>query len=99
MDTGEAQRYETFLRPEEKRWADWISRQQARIAAALDDLEKNWKSELSSVNCGSIAVACMLGYLDFRYGDMGWRDTRPNLATFYEGFAKRPSMMATRPPA
>lgn len=99
MDTGVALRYETFLRPEDKRWPEWIARQQARLTAALDDIENNWKTELSSMNCGSIAVACMLGYLDFRYTSMGWRDGRPNLAAFYEGFAKRPSMMATMPPA
>jgi len=99
MDSGVALRYETGLRPAEKQWPDWIERQKERLATALDDLEANWKTELSSVNCGSIAVGCLLGYLDFRYGDMGWRDNRPNLATFYEGFAKRPSMMQTMPPA
>lgn len=99
MDSGVALRYETGLRPEEKRWPDWIERQKVRMNTALDDLEANWKTELSSVNCGSIATACLLGYLDFRYADMGWRDTRPNLASFYETFAKRASMMDTMPPA
>ena len=89
MDSGVALRYETGLRPADKQWPDWIERQKARIATALDDIEANWKTELSSVNCGSIAVGCLLGYLDFRYGDMGWRDSRPNLASFYETFAKR----------
>jgi len=99
MDSGVGLRYETGLRPETMRWPEWIERQKVRIAAGLDDLEANWKDELAGVNCGSVATACLLGYLDFRYGDMGWRNGRSKLAAFYEGFAKRPSMMATNPPS
>jgi glutathione S-transferase len=36
--------------------------------------------------------------LDFRYDDKNWRASCPSLAAWYETFAKRPSMEATRPP-
>jgi glutathione S-transferase len=96
MDSGVNLRYETGLRPEAMRWPEWIERQKVRLAAGLDDLEASWTGELGDVNCGSIATACVLGYFDFRYGDMGWRNGRPKLAAFYEAFAARPSMQATK---
>ena len=99
MDAGVSLRYETAVRPEEKRWPDWVARQHARMEAGMDDLENNWASELEAINAGTIAVAVVLAYFDFRYGDLGWRDNRPKLAAFYEGFAKRSSMTATQPPA
>jgi hypothetical protein len=32
---------------------------------------------------GHIAIAVMLGYLDFRFPDDGWRRRRPRLAAWY----------------
>jgi len=99
MDAGVSRRYETAVRPEEKRWPDWVARQHTRMEAGLDELENNWSDELASVNAGSIATAIVLAYFDFRYGDLGWRNSRPKLAAFYEEFATRPSIAATQPPA
>jgi glutathione S-transferase len=45
---------------------------------------------------GQVAVGCALGYLDLRHDDKGWRDGRPALAAWFEGFSARPSMQATR---
>ncbi len=99
MDAGVSRRYETAVRPEEKRWPDWVARQHTRMEACMDDLENNWAGEFQSLHAGTIATAVALGYFDFRYGDLGWRDGRAKLAAFYEDFAKRPSMAATQPPA
>ncbi|MDP2801456.1 MAG: hypothetical protein Q8O26_06185 [Phreatobacter sp.] len=38
-----------------------------------------------------------LGYLDFRFPDIGWRNGHARLAAWYAGFAERPSMKATAP--
>ncbi|HLY56000.1 MAG TPA: glutathione S-transferase C-terminal domain-containing protein [Stellaceae bacterium] len=46
---------------------------------------------------GEIAIGCTLGYLDFRFSELGWRDSHPRLARFYEGFGARKSMQATLP--
>ena len=47
---------------------------------------------------GQIAkVAGALGYLDFRFPDLGWRTGRPAAAAWYEAFARRPSMQRTKP--
>jgi hypothetical protein len=67
-----------------------------RIVAALDDLETRWKGDLGSITAGSIACAAALGYLDFRLADIAWRNGRPSLDAFYDRFAARRSMEATK---
>ena len=69
------------------------------MAAAADALEKEAASFGTGLDIGLIAIACALGYADFRYAADEWRKGRPNLAKWYEGFARRPSMQRTAPPA
>ncbi|MCC2675063.1 MAG: glutathione S-transferase protein, partial [Ramlibacter sp.] len=38
-----------------------------------------------------------LGYLVFRFPDIDWRTTYPNLAKLYEKLAARPSFIETLP--
>jgi glutathione S-transferase len=98
LDAALLCRYETVMRPEEKRWADWYNGQMEKIDSGLDDLSRNWLGRLQgSVSAGSIAVACTLGYLDFRFADKDWRTGRNALADWYGVFAERESMKATWP--
>ena len=90
-------RYETTLRPDEKRWPEWIEGQMRKVRAGLDALEGEAASFGSGVDIGLIAIGCALGYLDFRYPNEKWRDKRPKLASWFDGFSKRPSMAATAP--
>lgn len=97
MDAGVLTRYETFLRPENLRWADWIAGQGGKIARGVDALAAEAGALNKGIDIGAIACACALGYLDFRFPDMAWRDGRGALADWYEGFAARPSMQQTAP--
>ena len=97
LDAAVGTRYETFLRPEERRWPDWVAGQKAKVRGALDALEAEAASFGETVDIGTIAIACALGYLDFRFAADDWRAGRPTLAAWYESFAQRPSM-ATTPP-
>ena len=98
MDAAVLARYERALRPEDKRWADWEKGQVAKVTSSLDAIEKQSLKLLNGpVNIGAIAVAAALGYLDFRFADLEWRKSRPGLKTWFEKFAKRPSMRATEP--
>ncbi|MCY4453764.1 MAG: glutathione S-transferase N-terminal domain-containing protein [Immundisolibacterales bacterium] len=99
LDAAILCRYETFLRPAERQWADWIDGQRGKFRRALDALEGEAESFGDTVDIGTVAAACAADYLDFRSLDDGWRDGRPRLATWLEGFAERPSMRATRPSA
>ena len=99
LDAAILCRYETFLRPEERQWPDWIDGQRSKFRRALDALEGEAGSFGDTVDIGTISAACAADYLDFRSLDDGWRESRPRLAAWLEGFAARPSMQATRPSA
>lgn len=91
--------YETRVRPEEKRFPAWVEGQWGKVDRALDALESRWMSHLHGpLDMGQIAVACALGYVDFRHGDREWRKTRPLLAAWEAVFAARDSMKASVPP-
>ena len=77
----------------------FLDRQEVSVVAALDQLEGEADDLKGPVTIGQIAVACALGYRDFRFNDMDWRAGRPNLAAWYEAFAARPSMTNTNPEA
>ncbi|MEI9982319.1 MAG: glutathione S-transferase N-terminal domain-containing protein [Aliidongia sp.] len=99
LDAAVLVRYELVLRPEEKRWPDWIGGQMRKIRGTLDSFEADAATLGRETTIGEIAVACALAYLDFRYPEENWRAGRPGLAAFYARFADRPSMQATLPPA
>ena len=99
LDAAILCRYETFLRPEERQWADWIEGQQSKFRRALDALEGEAEDFGDTVDIGTISAGCAADYLDFRSLDDGWREGRPRLAAWLEGFEARPSMQATRPSA
>jgi len=87
----------------EQRSQAWIDRQMVKITAALKAMstglgEKPWCSGIH-ISLADIAVGCALGYLDFRFPQIAWRDTHPNLARLAEKLYARPSFADTRPPA
>lgn len=95
MEAAVGMVYEKRFRPEDKVSEPWIDAQWAKVAQALDMLEM--KDMSGPVDMGQIAIACALGYLDFRHDARDWRDGHEALATWYDSFAKRPAMLATAP--
>jgi len=92
--------YEKRFRPEEKQSSEWIDAQWSKVSGAIKALNDRWISQLSGpLNMGQIAVACALGYVDFRHSDRNWRDGNDALAAWFQEFDSRPCMVATRPPA
>lgn len=91
-------RYELVMRPKELYWADWYAGQMEKIDSGLDDLESRWIAAISDeFHAGAIAVACTLGYLDFRFADKDWRTAHPKLAAWFSSVSLRPSMEKTFP--
>ncbi len=85
-------------RPKEFQWDKWAARQATVVARAMDALEEEADAMAEGpVTIGHIAVGCSLGWLDFRFADLGWRKTRPALADWFDGFSERKSMAATAP--
>ena len=100
VDAAVLMRYEAALRPETFRSPEWIEAQWGKIDRALTALEDRWISHLSGpLDIGQIALGAALGYLDFRHASRDWRQGRPKLAAWDQGFAARPSMLATGPDA
>ena len=98
LDAGLLMRYEGTLRPEAFRWSEWTDGQMGKLTGAIDALETTFAKQLTGpVTLGQIAVACALGWFDFRYANVDWRKTHPKVAAFTKSFGERPSMMATKP--
>jgi glutathione S-transferase len=70
-----------------------------KVKSTLDHLEKSAAQFGDRVDIGTITTACGLGYLDFRFPDLGWRTSRPQLSRWFTEFGKRPAMQATSAPA
>jgi glutathione S-transferase len=96
IDAALLLRAEMASRPEDKRWDGWIETQSTKINRALDAMERE-AAALGTIDSAVIGTACGLGYLDFRFADWGWRDGRPALTKWFEGFNARPSMQSTMP--
>ena len=94
-----ALRYETFLRPEEHRWETWSSDLLDKIEGGLGWFEARAGdgSAEPPVDLGTVALACLLGYLDFRRPEHGWRERFPRLAATHETMSARASYRETAP--
>jgi glutathione S-transferase len=72
-----------------------IARYKAAMFRTVDALEADPPHR--HIDIGSLAVACALGYLDFRYAADPWRPGRPKLAAWFEEFSKNPGIAQTVP--
>ena len=89
-------RYET-TRPDDKRWSGWTDGQMRKAHQGLAALERENLTGPRTI--GPVTFGCVLGYLDFRFPDDGWRQRHPKLAAWYKDVEQLPSMQASRPPA
>ncbi|MBX3607128.1 MAG: glutathione S-transferase N-terminal domain-containing protein [Piscinibacter sp.] len=89
-------------RGEGERSQAWIDRQMSRVHGALVAMstglaDRPWCGGIH-LSLADIAVGCALGYLDFRFPQIAWRETHPNLAKLAEKLNARQSFIDTRPP-
>jgi glutathione S-transferase len=89
-------RYETALRPGDKRWGEWLDGQMDKIKTTLAALEAAAPKFADRVDIGTISYACALSYLDLRFPNFDWRSAYPAAAAWYKAFETRPSMVATK---
>lgn len=98
MDAGILLLYEGRFRPEERHEPRWLEHQGQKVERALTALEKD-APDGKTINVGTIALACALGFLDFRFAGR-WREKHPNLVAFQETFAATcPAFEETKPAA
>ena len=76
MDAAILQVYEARWRPEDRREQKWVDHQAGKVERGLDALEADPPPPHDTIDVGDIALACALGYLDFRFGG-SWRRVIP----------------------
>ena len=88
-------------RSEEQRSQAWIDRQLGKVEGALVSMARGLgdKPFCSGIHLSlsDVAVGCALGYLSFRFPQLEWRTTHPNLARLADKLALRQSFADTRP--
>jgi glutathione S-transferase len=98
MESAVSMVYEVRLRPENEQSPAWIDAQWSKVTHALAALEADqFAAATGDVNMGQLAVACALGYLDFRHAGRNWQADFPKLAAWQQQIGQRASMMATTP--
>jgi glutathione S-transferase len=94
IDAGLLMTYETKRRPSEFCYVPWVDHQRGKIERALHDLGRR-APDPARPTVGSIAIACALGYLDWRK-QVDWRVTDPGLVGWLDEFAAHvPAFEAT----
>jgi glutathione S-transferase len=88
-------------RTQAQRSQAWIDRQLSKISEALRAMsqglaEKPYCSG-AHLSLSDIAVGCAVGYLDFRFPDIAWRSTYPNLDKLYDKLMQRQSFIDSLP--
>lgn len=98
LDSALILTYEGRFKTAEQISPAWMDAHWGKIRRAVDALDARWMSHLQGpLDAGQIAVACALGYLDFRHDARNWRQGVDGLAAWYAAFAARESMAATAP--
>jgi glutathione S-transferase len=88
----------------EGRWRDpakhepkWVEHQVGKVARGLAALEAAPPARIGAPDVGQIALACALGYQDFRFHGT-WRKDHPRLVKYLDLFAAAvPAFAATKP--
>jgi glutathione S-transferase len=98
MDASILTVYETRWRPAEKHEAKWLDHQAGKVARGLAALDQAPPAANATPTVGDIALACALGYRDFRF-EGRWRADHPRLVAWLDEFSARvPAFAATKPP-
>lgn len=88
-------------RTKAQRSQQWIDRQLGKAHASLKAMSQGLGDKPFCagiyLSLADIAVGCALGYLDFRFADIDWRTTYPNLAKLQEKLVQRASFADTVP--
>jgi glutathione S-transferase len=96
LDAAILRRYE-LQRPEALRSIEWDTKQKTKVDQALAALEKEAAGFGGKIDIGTLTVAILLDYLDFRFAHEAWRATHPKLAAWHEAISVRPSLKSTMP--
>ncbi len=102
LDASVLARLEATWRPDEQKSQAWIDRQLHKIDVSLKAMsnglgESEWCFG-NQLSLADIAVGCALDYLTFRFPNIQWQASYPNLNQLYKKLMSRPSFANTAPP-
>jgi len=79
----------------------WIARQLGKVDASVKAMSQGLgdKPYCAGIylSLADIAVGCALGYLEFRFPEIQWRASYPNLAKLQDKLTQRQSFVDTKP--
>jgi glutathione S-transferase len=89
-------------RPQAQQSAEWITRQHDKISRGIEYMaaqlgEGNWCMG-THFSLSDVGAGCALGYINFRFPEIDWREKYPNLARLYDKLMLRPAFAETAPP-
>jgi glutathione S-transferase len=101
LDAAVLVRLEKTLRPAEQQSGAWIERQLVKVRAGLQVMSDNLGDAPfcrgNHYTLADVAVGCALGWLSFRFPEIGWRADYPNLARLFDKLSERASFKDTVP--
>jgi glutathione S-transferase len=98
LDAALLARYERIARRPEKQCEDWRAAQLVKVHACLDAIEVQADALATDrLTIGEVTLGCALGYLDFRFAELNWRDMHPKTAQWNSNVQALPAMHATIP--
>ena len=86
------------LRPKPQQSTEYLAALELKTRNSLSYLD-NEAAALGAapLGIGHVTVGVVLGYIDFRFPELGWRDGNRKIAAWYETFSQRPSIRNTMP--
>jgi glutathione S-transferase len=88
-------------RPKKEQSAAWIVRQRDKVTRGLEFMADHLGEKPfcmgTHFSLADIAVGTALGYLVFRFPDINWQESHPNLGKLYAKLMLRPSLADTVP--
>jgi glutathione S-transferase len=88
-------------RSDHERSQAWIERQMSKVNSALRAMSQGLGERPFCAglhfSLADVSVGCALGYLDFRFPQIDWRNSYVNLAKLSEKLGSRPSFVETQP--
>jgi glutathione S-transferase len=83
------------LRPPAQQSIKHMQAWRLKTKVSVDTLEEEADALAASrFSIGHIGLGVALGYIDFRFPELAWRDGHPHLKAWYDAFAARASVRA-----
>ncbi len=101
LDAAILVRLERTQRPPEQQSEQWVARQMRKVDLGLASMAHKLADSPfcagKTYTLADVAVGCALGWLSFRFPEIDWRGSHPNLAKLFDKLSERASFKDTVP--